>query len=489
MKKETIKIQPVLMFCAVLLILVTELSAETPKAKNVVLNADKQFQTIDGFGVNLNPDQWRDGNLKSALDLLVDDLGCTLFRFDCFGQADWLDPNKRNKDGHYPDDYLQQVYTSKVFKDAWETYRYLQSKGAKLFFNVSGRIPSALAGPDGKRLADYDGYAEMVVSMLKWARYKEKLQFTLFAPYNETDIGFPEGPKMLTEDCLPATKAILKKMDEAGLQDVKLMVMDDSNVQVDKFDEFLKDSSLLDRIACFAGHTYGDGLYEDGQATWFLSPGKFKKIIEHIQQSPYKNHPFWMSEYGDLDQSEEIEFQIGWLSTRRLLKFLNDGASAGLVWDAIDNFHKHDNAWSIYGLLKTDRENWKYTPKPRFYAAKQVFKFVKPGFRQVEIISPDKDPNDVYSYARFPLRHVLLSAFVSPDRNDFTLVGMSTIEHDVTINLTLKGLAPEAENKSVSYYRTSRNENCSKIEKTQLKNNTVKAVVKEASIFTLTTVD
>jgi len=490
MKRKIIKVSNVLTFCAsLLLILVTELPAETPNVKNVVLNADKQFQTIDGFGANLNPDQWRDGNLKYALDLLVDDLGCTLFRFDCFGQADWLDPNKRDKDGHYPDDYLQQVYTSKVFKDAWETYRYLQSKGVKLFFNVSGRIPSALASPDGKRLADYDGYAEMVISLLKWARYRENLYFTLFAPYNETDLGFPEGPKMLTADCLPTTRAILKKMDQAGLQDVKLMVMDDSNVQLDTLDEFLKDSSLINRIACFAGHTYGDGLYENGQAAWFLSPGKFKKIIEQIRKSPYQDHPFWMTEYGDLDQSEEIEFQIDWLSTRRLLKFLNDGASAGLVWDAFDNFHKHDSAWSIYGLLKTDRQNWKYSPKPRFYSAKQVFKFVKPGFRRVEILSPDQDPNDVYSYARFPLRHILLSAYVSPDRKDFTVVGMSTIEHDVTINLTLKGLAPESENKSVSYYRTSRDENCRKIEQTQLNNNVVIALIKEGSIFTLTTVD
>jgi len=490
MKNKTIKVRAVLTFCVFLtLILVTDLPAENPIVKDVVLNADKQFQIIDGFGANVNPAQWRGGNLKYALDLLVDELGCTLFRFDCFGQADWLDPAKRDKEGRYPDAYLKQVYTSRVFKDAWETYRYLQSKGVRLFFNVSGRIPAELASPDGQRLVDYDGYAEMIVSLLKWARQKENLHFTLFAPFNETDLGFPEGPKMLVSDCVPATRSITKKLDEAGLKDVKLMVMDDSNVQFDKFDEFLKDAGLVDRIACFAGHTYGDGLYEDGQATWFMNPSKFKKIIERIRKSPYKNHPFWMTEYGDLDQSKEIEFQIAWLSTRRLLKFLNDGVSAGLVWDAFDNFHKHDFAWSIYGLLKTDRQNWKYTPKRRFYSAKQVFRYVRPGFRRVEIFSPDEDLKDVYSYARFPLRHILLSAFVSPDRKDFTVVGMSTIEHDVTINLKLKGLAPQAKNKSVSYYRTSRNENCRKTKKTRIKNNIVKALIKGGSIFTLTTVD
>ena len=52
-------------------------------SKNVVLNADKKLQTMDGFGVNITPAQWRDGNLKPVLDMLVDDLGCKLFQFDC----------------------------------------------------------------------------------------------------------------------------------------------------------------------------------------------------------------------------------------------------------------------------------------------------------------------------------------------------------------------------------------------------------------------
>jgi hypothetical protein len=152
---------------------------------SVTIDAGKTFQTVDGFGVNITPAQWREGNLKPVIDRLVGDLGCTLFRFDCTGLADWLDPAKRDKDGTYPAEYLKQVYTNKIFRDSWETLRYLNTKGIEPIFNVSGRIPAGLGRKDDlRRLADFDGYAEMAVTMLKWAREEEKLKFTRFMPFN-----------------------------------------------------------------------------------------------------------------------------------------------------------------------------------------------------------------------------------------------------------------------------------------------------------------
>jgi hypothetical protein len=489
MKARMIKGKRFLLICVVFVIgWGGEVFAETP-VKEAVLNAEKQFQVIDGFGANFNPAQWREGELKAAIDLLVDELGGSLFRFDCYGQANWLDPGKRDEDGHYAESYLEEVYTSKVFRDAWETYRYMQSKGVKLFLNVSGRIPAGLSGPDGERLIDYDGYAEMVVSLLKWAREREGLEFTLFAPYNETDLGRQEGPRLFLSDCLPATKAIVTKMKESGLGDVKLMVMDDSGVHLDKLEEFMKAPELVENIGCFAIHTYGNGLYADGGDSWYLNPSRFSRMVERISKSPYKDCPVWMTEYGDLDQTEEIEFGIAWRSTRRLLRFLNDGVSAGLVWDAFDNYHKHDESWSIYGLLRTDRETWEYTPKRRFYSAKQVFRYVKPGFKRVEVSALNEDRDDIYYYAQNPLRHILMSGFVSPEKDDFTVVGMSTIEHDVFLDIKVQGLSAAGSSKTVSYYRTSRDEDCRKIEEIKIKDGSVKVLVKEGSIFTLTTVE
>ena len=135
----------------------------------VTVEAGKQFQRIDGFGVNVTPAQWREGALKPTLDLLVDDLGTTLVRLDCYGKADWLDPAKRGSDGRWPEAYLAGVYRSRVFADCWDTFRHLTAKGADVHLNVSGRVAAAWTGPDGQTLRDLDAYAEMAASLVKWA--------------------------------------------------------------------------------------------------------------------------------------------------------------------------------------------------------------------------------------------------------------------------------------------------------------------------------
>jgi hypothetical protein len=57
-------------------------------------------------------------------------------------------------------------------------------------------------------LIDYDAYAEMVVSMAAWARNHENLYFSLFAPFNETDFGFPEGPRLSSVSAVPALRCV-----------------------------------------------------------------------------------------------------------------------------------------------------------------------------------------------------------------------------------------------------------------------------------------
>jgi len=462
-------------------------SGWSQEPKKLTLDAAETFQTIDGFGVNITPAQWRNGQLKPVIDQLVDELGATLFRFDCYGKADWLDPTRREK-GHFPESYLREVYTKPVFEDAWQTFRYLNSKGIEPFFNVSGRIPAAWTASDGQTLTDYDAYAEMVVSMLAWARNQEHLRFHLVGPFNETDLGFPEGPRIPPSSALAATKAIVARLDQAGLTDVKLMVMDSAAAGAHYEDAFLKTPELAGRISVFSSHTYGDGGEGDG-LSWYRSKSEFGNAIASIADSPYKDSAFWVSEYGDLDQSGEIEFEIGWRSDRRILKLLNEGVNAGLVWDAFDNFHEHDAEWASYGLLQTDHEHWQYKPKPRYFAAKQIHRFVRPGFQRVQLDGLPPDPKDVFAEWHAPLAHLLLTAFASSDKRDFTIVGMSMIERDAELRIELKNLSTDALQKKVQYFRTRQGENCRRVSSVRIEGSTVIATVPQRSIVTLTTLD
>ncbi|KPL09595.1 MAG: hypothetical protein AMS26_22695 [Bacteroides sp. SM23_62] len=456
--------------------------------KKIILDFSAKTNAIDGFGVNITPAQWNDGNLKPVIDLLVDDLGCTLFRFDCYGRADWLDPGKQLPDRSFPEDYLSEVYTGKTFTDAWETFRYLNAKGVEPIFNISGRIPAEWAGPDGERLVDFESYAEMAVSLLKWARYNEHLEFSLFMPYNETNLGFPEGPYMEPVDCVPSVKEIIKRLNQNGLEDIKLIVMGDSHVEIENIRAFLDDASMINHIYGFSGHTYGNGYEEDARNPWPWGDSPFKKIVEMIDQSEYKGKPLWITEYGDLDQTGEIEFEFAWRSTRRLIRLLNDGVTAALAWDAFDNFHEHDGQWALYGLLKTDSLNWTYQPKKRYFAAKNIYKYVKPGFSSLEIEPYIADPDHVYARWQDPFKNIEISAFVSNDGKDLTIVGMSNVEGDVKLTVELESFASELSNRKIFHFRTDRNEDLKALDPLPIEHDQFTATIRGEGIFTLTTI-
>ncbi len=459
-------------------------------AKKITLNANKKFQTIDGFGVNITPAQWRNGNLKPIIDSLVDDLGSTLIRFDCYGRADWLDPKMQQTDGSFPEDYLEKVYTSSVFKDAWATFRYFNTKGIEPIFNISGSIDEGWATDfNGKqqRLKNFEAYAEMAVTLLKWAREKENLKFSIFMPFNETDLGFPEGPRLLDEDCYPAFVIMMDKLKLNGFENLPVVVMDDANLNPKRLEGIFKDEKYAARIKGFGWHTYGNGGDSDAQSGWASQKSMYHEFVESTNGTAYANKSFWLTEYGDLDQSNEIEFEFAWRSARRLLKSLNDNVTGAMAWDAFDNYHIHDSSWARYGLFQTDTIRWTYKSKPRYYAARHFYKFIRPGFVRVSI--EQEKVEHVYADWTDPLKNIYRTAFVSPSADDFTFVGMSMVEANVSMTIQLSGFANAINGKKVTYYITNRNSNCVKAGETLVENNTVTIVIPERSIITVTTVD
>jgi hypothetical protein len=380
------------------------------------------------------------------------------------------------------------VYGSPVFAECWDTFRHLAAKGADVHLNVSGRIPAAWAGADGQTLVDFEAYAEMAASLAKWALEKEGLRFTRFAPFNETNLGFPEGPKVRDADVLPAVRAVAKRMDAAGLGDVKLVVACDAPpVAMGRFAPLLEAPDLVGRVAAFSTHTYGDGDEGDATPVWYDGESERAALAKAVAASPHEGASLWMTEYGDLDQTGLIEWQFAWRSARRLMRMLADGFHAAIAWDAFDNLHEHDGVWATYGLLRTDRQTWSCAPKKRYFAAKQVYRFVRPGWNRVEVALPPRDPKDVYAGWHDPMRHVRLLAFTSPDGEDVTLVGMSRVEGDVALEVVLHGLAQGASGKPLSYYRTTRTEDARLVEEKVAASGALRISVPEGSIFTLTT--
>lgn len=366
----------------------------------VDVNPARTFQTIDGFGVNFNGTYFRESQ-ETAIDLLVDDLGATLFRLDPYGLTNWEAKNDDDDPQHMNAAYYDDRYSSPPFEASWAAARYLNAKGLRPFLTVSGLTPSwmndELASPPMhsvcapyERAADlrfppphhlspamYDEFAETVVSMALYARRRAGVDFEYFSPLNEVDCYLHgEGPRVDPSEAPAVLAAVVKRLRREGLSDLKLVAIDPSG-DADYETPLLADETVMSQLAVLSVHSY-----------WKSEPMVAPRVA-HVRASGHPGTRVWLTEYGALEggftgSTARDEWLVNSLpATRRALEGLNAGATAAVHWDAFDNYHEHDQAMTYYGLLRS--ADHRYAPKKRYYAAKQLFRFVRPGARRIEV--------------------------------------------------------------------------------------------------------
>lgn len=339
--------------------------------------------------------------------------------------------------------------------------RYLNERGTSPYITASGIVPTWMTS-DGKTLSKYEYFAEMMHSFLDWAKSREGIRFTLFGPLNETDIGPPEGPKVEPEEFAKVIKILINRFED-GLEDIRLVLTEQGFFNTDYIKYLINDPEISQKIGVISMHMYSN-----------IPVETLKGFVDTVKKSLCKNCSIWMGEYGDLDQSGEIEWYVAWISTFRLFNILEGGFNGAIFWDAYDNYHDHDEAWTIYGLIRRGQRI--FTPKKRYYSAKQMYRFVRPGFVKVKtILGSDK---------------LRILAFTDDAEKELTIVGMNLSSENLYLNGFIEG---EIENKVLSYYRTSEEENCVKVEELKMKTqnypyNGIFFAVPPKSIFTVTTV-
>ena len=69
----------------------------TLSAQNTIIDGSKKYQSVHGFGVNINPQSWNinPAEVKKVIDSLITGMGCTSFRL-MFDDSDWEKVNDNN---------------------------------------------------------------------------------------------------------------------------------------------------------------------------------------------------------------------------------------------------------------------------------------------------------------------------------------------------------------------------------------------------------
>jgi hypothetical protein len=455
------------------------------KAHSVFVDAGQAFQKISGFGLNINSKHMSE-SLVPVLDGLRQDLGASLYRVDIWGKSNWIDPDgSLGREKALSAENLAAVYSGEIFKKGWAMMRYFNQHGIQPYLTASGDVPpwmlggkyqsayidqipelsQATFGRHGTALKDSEAFTEMLASMVDWARNKEGLQFRLFGPMNETDIAQPEGPGVDPLEYVKVCEMLVDKLDQRGLRDIQLVLAEQAIFGPWYLRELAKSRRLQGRIGVFSLHDYTD-----------IPAENYKEVTDVVAGSAYAGTPLWMTEYGDLEQSGEREWYVGWVSVSRLFDQLQAGFSGALIWDAYDNYHDHDEHWTIYGVLRTGLRV--YTPKKRYATAKQVFRYVLPGFERIQADPGSPD--------------LRLLAFASPDRKQLTVVGMNLSNRSLNLDVQVQGLDPEVLKGKLAYSRTTETESCVALGEVPMQGlfpfKGADVVIPGECIFTLTTV-
>jgi O-glycosyl hydrolase len=459
------------------LLMVCQLRAQgSARLLKVNVDPSQKFQEIDGFGVNFNGPYFRESQ-KPMVDMLIDDLGATLFRLDAYGfdLSNWELVNDNDDPNVMNWEYYSDRYSIPNFEASWAVGRYLNSKGGRVLLTAIGIVPEWMLDdkappprhqvcshtprpckPDHLDPAMYDEYAEMLVSMALYARTRAHVDFQYFSPFNETDCYPAEGPRIDPEEAPRVLEAIARRLTKEGLGDVRLVCVDQAIVTTDYINPLLQNAELMKQIGVFSFHTYG----EDSVAPQ----------VERVSRSKYPETRVWLTEYGDLsdrDKSFENEWKNQSLkATQRVLRALNQGATAAFFWDAFDNLELCEMRLSFYGLMRND--NHQYSPKKRYFAAKQLYRFVRPGSERIA--------------ANTEAAGLMVSAFRNTPRNSLVIVGVKLGgPKQVQIIIPDAGQAPP----SWDLYQTTRTLDCSRMEPVVTVNGMAQLELPDEVIFTL----
>ena len=424
----------------------------------LTINGSTTYQTMDGFGTSINPASWSGDELKPALDMLIDQNGSRIFRV-IVEQADWEATNDNSDPNTYNWTYYNGVYANARFQKVWNTIAYLNQKGIpaqNIIISIMGQGPSWLSSDGGRTVgaAQLDEWAEMVSSFAIYGHNTAGVQFSMFAPNNETDLGaVVEGIVMNSTVYTNGLAKVSQRLDAQGLSDIRLVGPDTSDISAgvnDFMPKMMTNPTVMGKVDHFAFHNYS------------ASTGNAANAIAN---SSYPNKNFWMSEFSIFNDSFSL---------------LSGGASALITWDGYDSVYQHaiqnglgsqpgNDAGNAPAMIAYNSTTHAYTPRKSLYQFAQLFKYVPAG--SVRIGATQSNGN------------VSVVAFYHPTSKNLTIVGYNRGSTNVNYSGTLAGVQLPS---SFAYYTTDNSVNMQRGSDVAVTSGAFSVTAPANGVFTLT---
>ena len=402
-------------------------------AQPVTIDGSQTFQTISGFGANVHYFAWTNNDLKPVLDALTGQAGITLFRV-VFDDTDWEATDAYIGTNQINWNYFNALYATDRFQHLWGLIGYLNQKGITngIMLNFQGPGPKWMGQPLTPGLED--AWAQMITSLLVYARNTMGLQFNLVGPDNEpntTNQGVaPSGPAQY----VTMLHDLANELDYNGLGDFRIVAPDLSYGTTNWLVQMTNDPVVMAKLAHFGLHSY----QPDGEDS--------SVITNWLFQSAYSNRGFWMTEYNTWCAPCESESgnPNDWTDAREMVQYLisnlANNASAGLIWEGYDSYEATlGPGWSYWGLFGVDNINAipkTYTARRQFYTLAQIANYVRPGAQRIALSGL--------------VGQLVLQAYYNPGSGQLSLVGVNTNSGSQPLSCALASL-PAFTNVTLSY--------------------------------------
>ncbi len=375
----------------------------------LTIDGAQQFQLMDGFGVNANVNSWDNGTLQPAIDLLVNDLGASLWRV-YIDNTDWETTNDNTDPFSFNWSYYNALYATPRFEEAWGLMTELNAQGITdgLILNFMGPGPSWMGGST-LSTAQEDEWVEMILSYVYYARFNRGIDFYRIAPFNESDWNGLEG---IRADQFVLTRVLQKmavRLDALGMTDVRFIGPETASAGAATqayIPEMLDNPTVMAKVEDFGFHNYAGDSFGAGGV---------------IANSNYPDRGYWVTEQSFGNSSDLVVID-------NLMNHLADGATSTMVfkaYDGQDNHHPPGEDFPL-GLLQYNAGSQTYTPRTGYSIIKQVHKFIRPGAVRIAAIE-----------SHGALR---VFAFQHPTTGQVTILGRNTGGSSVNVSGVLASL-------------------------------------------------
>jgi O-glycosyl hydrolase len=454
--------------CTVLFVFVN-----TASAQNTTVNGGRQYQTIHGLGVNINPQSWNvnPDAVKKVIDSLVTGLGCTSFRL-MYDDCDWESVNDNDDPNTYNWAFYDSIYSAPRFTCVWNTVQYLNSKGiTDITLSPDGAAPRWMGGTKLNPGAEAE-YAETIASMVYYGirRHSPALNFSTVSPINETTCGGDEGVLTTPDQFGAVYSDIASHLINDKLTSVNLTGPDDCGGWAASFHAMISNPVTMSKLKYFGQHEYGN------------ATSKSRDLIDSIKNSAYPDREAIMTEMNTICKGCDggtYNADYGFIkyagpAYKYALQHLNVGVTGVQIWEGYDSRYHHPNrylTWSMWGIFAVNDTTHPdvYTVRTHFYTFKQLYHFVKPGFKRIDISTN--------------LPQMTVSAFLNPENGAIVITGKNDSDKAQTMDGILKNLSALS---SLKYYYTDANHNFYRGSDIKVAHQTFSKSLPPFCVFTLT---